>query len=305
MTTTVSRAERAAAAAVERPGRRGCWSPSTTSAGGVDGEAAVGVAVEGEAEVGAARRRRRARSRSGWVAPHPSLMLVPSGAPSRTDTSAPTSSKSSAATGEAAPLAQSTTMRRPSSRRPSREPATAASQRVDVVGDGEHRADAGAGGRVRRPQLEHLGHDGLDGRLDLVGELAPAGGEQLDAVVGERVVRGRDDRAGDAGVGRHPRHRRRGRHAEQEGLDTLGRQAGDEGGLQHRARTGGCRGPPRRCRGGAEDARRGPPEGEGELGGELGVGDPADAVGAEGEAHAACSEAAASAWSTAAPCGPS
>ncbi len=55
--------------------------------GVVDGQHAIAVAVEGEPEVAlrAARRPRRAASRS--VEPHPTLMLMPSGASPMTATS--------------------------------------------------------------------------------------------------------------------------------------------------------------------------------------------------------------------------
>ena len=162
------------------------------------------------------------------------------------------------------------TIRRPSSRRPSREPRTAPrSSRSTSLGGRERNADAGAGERVgpRTPSS-----CGLDRRLDLVGELAAAGGEQLDAVVVEGVVRRRDDGAGDAGIGADPGDRRRRRDAEQEGVDALGRQPGDEGGLQHRPGTAGVA-PDGERRAGAEDPGRGAAEGEGELGGQLRVGD--------------------------------
>ena len=45
----------------------------------VDGQAAVGVAVEREADVGAVLEHGRAAARSRWVEPQPSLMLRPSG----------------------------------------------------------------------------------------------------------------------------------------------------------------------------------------------------------------------------------
>ena len=55
----------------------------------------------------------------------------------------------------------------------------------------------------------------------------------------------------------------------------------------------------------AEHPRRGAAERDDELGGELGVGDAADAVGAEAQRHATPIERVLSASSTAAPCGPS
>src|SRR3546814_11656049 len=49
------------------------------------------------------------------------------------------------------------------------------------------------------------------------------GGEQLDAVVGELVVRRRDDGARDAEPGRGVGHHRRGHDPEQAAVETLGR----------------------------------------------------------------------------------
>ena len=54
------------------------WSPSTIVAGCVDGEAAVGVAVERH-PASASEATTTACSCSGWVEPHSSLMLRPSG----------------------------------------------------------------------------------------------------------------------------------------------------------------------------------------------------------------------------------
>ena len=55
----------------------------------VDGQAAVGVAVEGDADVGAVLDHGRAAAAPRWVEPQPSLMLSPSGSAPITTTSAP------------------------------------------------------------------------------------------------------------------------------------------------------------------------------------------------------------------------
>ncbi len=56
----------------------------------------------------------------------------------------------------------------------------------------------------------------LDAGLDLVGELVAVRAEQLDAVVGELVVRGRDHHPEiGAHRARHHRHRRRRQRPEQ------------------------------------------------------------------------------------------
>ena len=53
---------------------------------GIDGERAVGVAVEGDADVGARGARRPPAAACGWVEPQPSLMFVPSGSAWSTST---------------------------------------------------------------------------------------------------------------------------------------------------------------------------------------------------------------------------
>ena len=67
------------------------WSPSTMLPFGVDGEAAVGVAVVGDAHVGAALARTARPGSSRWVEPTPSLMFRPSGSAPITVTRAPAS----------------------------------------------------------------------------------------------------------------------------------------------------------------------------------------------------------------------
>ncbi len=131
---------------------------------------------------------------------------------------------------------------------------------------------------------------GRDQILDLVFgrvvELVPARPEDLDAVVGHRVVRRGDHHAevGVVGVGQVG-HRRGRQHTGPQRVDALTGQAGDHGGFQHLAAGTGIATdhrdtspsavrpgqPP--CGGGAEGQR--------ELGGELAIGDPADAVSAE------------------------
>ena len=87
------------------------WSPSTTVAVGVDREHAIGVAVEREPEVEAARDARRSRARRGASSRTRSLMLTPSGSAAVISCSMPSRAKTSGATVEAAPLAQSTSTR--------------------------------------------------------------------------------------------------------------------------------------------------------------------------------------------------
>src|SRR3954447_359192 len=107
-------------------------------------------------------------------------MLSPFGSPPMTTTSAPASRSAWGAATLAAPCAQSTPTLRPA-------------RRVGGVGRGGGAGTSGgaAGGRAgpaaadagaRRPQ-PRLAHPALDRVLDLVGELVPALGEELDAVV--------------------------------------------------------------------------------------------------------------------------
>jgi hypothetical protein len=146
----------------------------------------------------------------------------------------------------------------------------------------------GAAGRA----LPLLAHALLDGDLDRVVELAAAAGEELDAVVGHRVVAGREHHAevdaealgqvGDTG---------RGQHVEEEHVHARGRQAGDHGCLEELAGDAGVA------------AHHGPGpvalelpavgehvgccdrEVEGQLGGQRDVGEAADTVGAEETRH--------------------
>ena len=100
----------------------------------------------------------------------------------------------------------------------------------------------------QQPAVHHLTERGMcfdgkrlrlqDERLDLllqrVAELEALGGEHLDAVVLERIVRCRDH---DARVGvridRQIRHARRRDHAEAHNVAAAGRQARDERRLEH------------------------------------------------------------------------
>ena len=77
---------------------------------------------------------------------------------------------------------------------------------------------------------------GLDLLLDLVGELVPAAGEELDPVVGHRVVRRRDHHAEvDAELGGQVGDGGRGQDAQHEDVEARAGQAGDRGGLEELA----------------------------------------------------------------------
>ena len=123
---------------------------------------------------------------SRWVEPTPSLMFSPSGSAPITTMSAPAARKTSGEQPLAAPWAQSRT-----TFRPSRRYGQGLQQVHDVavlgVGEALDPSDVCAGGPQPRP-----GHFLLDRVLDLVGQLVAAAGEELDAVVRGRVVRGGD-----------------------------------------------------------------------------------------------------------------
>ena len=114
----------------------------------------------------------------------------------------------------------------------------------------------------------------------------PARPEDLDAVVGHRVVRRGDHHAevGVVGVGQIG-HRRGRQHPGPQRVHTLAGQAGDHGGFQHLAAGTGVAADhgdasPSAVRPGQPPCGRGA-EGQRELSGEFAIGDPADAVSAE------------------------
>ncbi len=81
--------------------------------------------------------------------------------------------------------------------------------------------------------LPLLAHPTLDGDLDRVVELVAAAGQELDAVVGHRVVRGREhDAEVDAELVGQVRDTRGRQDAEQEHVDTRRGEAGDDGRLE-------------------------------------------------------------------------
>ena len=112
-----------------------------------------------------------------------------------------------------------------------------APQRVRVRRD---LPDSGAGGRPgplwlgeQRRQLR------LECLLGLTGQLGASGGEELDTVVPERVVRGGDDRRRRLLLRRQVGDGGRGDDARIDNVYALARQPGREGRLQQRAREAG------------------------------------------------------------------
>ena len=93
-------------------------------------------------------------------------------------------------------------------------------------------ADAGADRTLAGPG----GDEFFDAVLGGVVELVAAGAEDLDPVVGHRVVRRRDHHAelGVIGAGQIG-HRGSGQHADPQRVDALTGDAGDHRGLQHLA----------------------------------------------------------------------
>ena len=147
-------------------------------------------------------------------------------------------------------------------------------------------------------------HRRLDVGLGGVGQLAPVRAEELDAVVGVRVVRGRDDAAQ---VGAELAHQDRDAGSRDDPGRERGASAGDdavdEGGLERRARLAGVSAqhdPATR----AGDGGRRRPQLAGEVLGQIDAGDPPHAVCPEQLAER-CQRLGISASRTAAACGPS
>ena len=128
----------------------------------------------------------------------------------------------------------------------------------------------------------------LDRDLDRVVELEAAAGEELDAVVGHRVVGGGEHHAevGAEGAGEVGDARRR-QHAEQQHVDAGRGEARHDGGLQELARDPGVatddgeRAVPLEVAAVGQDVRRGDGQVQGQLSGEVTVGQAPDPVGAE------------------------
>ena len=170
----------------------------------------VGVAVEGEAEIRAFLHDGLGRA-SGCVEPHASLIFEPSGSPAITLDARPETFEN--AGGHLTARAVRAVDRRCFS--PSRAPVepTIVHEVVGVLLDalGITREAARPRGRPalgdRRPgrRGSATSSSSIVG-LHRVGELQPAGCEELHAVVGERVVRGRHHGGGNRAPLGEPRH---------------------------------------------------------------------------------------------------
>ena len=126
----------------------------------------------------------------------------------------------------------------------------------------------------------------LDLVLGVVVEFVAAGAEDLDAVVGHRVVRRRDHHAevGVVGAGQIG-HRRGGQHPDPQRVDALTGQPGDHRGLQHFAAgpriATDHRDPSARFARTRQAPRRRGAQRQRQLSGQLAIGDSANTVGAE------------------------
>lgn len=150
--------------------------------------------------------------------------------------------------------------------------------------------------RARRPVPRRPGAvllvDGLDALLQLVVELVPTAGEELDAVVGHGVVTGGEhDTEVGAELGREERDRRGRQYTHPQDIDAGTGETRDHRGLQElpgRTRVpsdhGGRPVTLERARLG-QYVRRGDGEAEGHLGRQIRVGDTAHAVRAEESSH--------------------
>ena len=211
VTTTVSPAQLAAGRQVH--GEQGQQLVAVGHRPGVvDGHQPVGVAVEGEARGRPRRPPPRRPGTSGWVEPQPSLMFTPSGSAGRSTSPPPRARRRPPGRRSlAAPLAQSSTTDSPSSRRPLEGRRQVVGVVVAAPGSAPSRRPAAhgraAGRRRGRPA------SGLELGLDRppptsAVSLVPPGAEELDAVVGEGVVGGRDHRRRAGPGARRTRPRR-------------------------------------------------------------------------------------------------
>ena len=299
------------------------WSPSTRRP--VSSTASTRSASPSKARPTWAPDSTTFRCRSwGWVDPHPALMLRPSGAAWRTSTSAPSLRRASGATVGGRPVGavdRPRVVHRTGAPRPKPPPRPATRrhpaptlrsprgcrvrQTVPPTGptpSGEW-SPRGNGGR-RRPATSSRTDFQLG--LDVVGELAPTRGEELDAVVGPPVVRRRDDRSRPTSGGAEPGHGRCRHHPEAVGSSATRGQAIRQRGSQ--ARPGGPGvSADEEALAPAEDHGRRSSQRTHQMIGEL-VGWSPDPVRAESKAHRTLRRGAArpiSAWSTEGPCGPS
>ncbi len=143
----------------------------------------------------------------------------------------------------------------------------------------------------------------LDLGLGLVGEFETTGGEKLDAIVGERVVRRRDHRPGQVTLGAHPGDGRCRHHAEKFDRCAARGQPGGERSFEHRARSSGVSADDEGVA--PQNASGGTAKGQCHLWSQIGICSSPHTIGPEGRQDNRRSHVGLSAWSTAEPYGPS
>ena len=308
--TTVSSASRprsrSASARIAR-----IWSPSTTLPVVVDGQAAVGVAVEGEADVGAVLDHGRLeRLEVGRAAAVVDVEAVGLGV-DRDHLGAGAAQRQRPGLGRRAVGAVDDDLEagRAGGRWCRRRWATYSSIGRVVRA---HPADRGAG-----RALPGLAQPRLDRDLDRVVELVAAAGEELDAVVGHRVVGGADDitprsalervgQVGDAGRRQHAEPHARRRPAEARPATTAAsRNCPEMRGSRPTTANGRSR-PARTRRASTSDVGRGTDRSRASSAVRSPLARPRTPSVPKSRGHAAQADAARiSACCTAAPCGPS
>ncbi len=259
-------------------------SPSTTWPLGVDGQAAVGVAVVGQPEVGAVGHHRllqrlHVRGSAAVVDVQPVGFGV-----DRDDVGAggPVGARRGGRCGAVRAVDDDG------------QPVQAGGEGLaDVAQVPVERVvgvDDPADGRADRTLAGPGRDEFFDAVLGGVVELVAARAEDLDAVVGHRVVRRRDHHAelGVVGVGQIGDGGRR-QHADPQRVDALAGQPGDDRGLQHLAagpRVAADHGDPAAgLRGVSESTSGRRAQRQRQLSGQIAIGDSAHPVGAEQSTH--------------------
>ena len=258
------------------------WSPSTTRPAA--STAIRRSASPSRANPASAPAARTAAARlAGAVAPDSTLMLMPSGSAWMTSTVAPVAARMRGATAEPDPFAASSTSRSPSARTAPGQPEPV----LDVAVQQRRPVDHPAELAVRRPgQLLGPPDQLLELVLDRVVELEPVAVEDLEPVVGRRVVRGRDHDPGrERAAPRDEREGRRGHDADDVDVGAEAGRPGRQGGHEHVARAARVLADDDRTAAADQPRRHGPPErvGDGRL--EVDVGHATDAVRAEQAGH--------------------
>ena len=273
-------------------------------AGVVDRDDPVGVAVEGQPEVGLRCATTARASSAGSVEPHFSLMLAPSGdVVQRGDRGAELGQH---ARGDLAGRAVGAVDH---DAQAVETPALGRGDQVRAVERGGVPVDAEdapprarwAGGAAGPDRPARRRARARSRASTSVGSFVPSRLNSLMPLSPNGLCEAEITAPGTLRCLGHRGHAGGGEHAEVDDVGALRGQAGREGGLEQRARAAGVAADDEGRSG--QDAGGGAPEGQRQLGGQLLVRDPAHAIGAEaGRRHCVPLT---TAWSTAAPCGPS